>query len=78
MKSEVNVFYADDTEEELKPKVFDYLVTMDESKKATVTVMADINSDKIECVSMTLTKDQWLEIVQGVQEVLDAWEEEDE
>lgn len=79
MKSEVNIFYADDTEKELEPKFFDYLVTTESSTgKAIITIGADVKDDNICGVSLTMTKDRWLEIVQGVKEALDVWEKDSE
>lgn len=77
MKEEVNIFA--DTDETYEPKYFDYLVTHEPSTKQTlVTIGADIDNDKVCGVALVLTKDSWLKIVKEVQEVLDAWEEEDE
>ena len=78
MKEEATIYYANDKEDVLEPKLFDYLVNHnEETKETTVTIGADFECG-IECIALTLKKEKWLEIVQGVQEVLDAWEEEDE
>ena len=77
MKSEVNIFYVDDTGKELEPEFFDYFVTRDSTtKKTIVTIGTDVKDDKILGVSLTLTKERWFEIVQGVQKVLEDWEKE--
>ena len=79
MKEEVTLYYSDDTEESLKPNGFDYLVGYDEkTKEFTVTICTDFENSKIDGISVRLTKDQWLEIVQGVKEVLDDWEKDSE
>ena len=79
MKEEVTIYYSDDTEEVLKPEGFDYLVGHnEETKETTVTICTDFEDNKISGIGVTLTKTQWFEIVKGAQEVIDAWEEEDE
>ena len=79
MNDEVNIFYVDETEKELELKFFDYLVTTESNTgKTIITIGADVKDDNIFGVSLTMTKERWLEIAHGVKEVLDDWEKDSE
>ena len=77
MKEEITVCYLDSSDEGNDLDLCDYLVTwIEDEDKMFVTIGADTFNESALGVSITMTRERWLNIVKGVQEVIDSYDKE--